>query len=264
MSDSAAPRPTAPLPRPIGGAVLVVGAGRLGTAVAARLREAGVGVDGPVGRGATGDGFHVVLLAVPDAAITEAARLIAPGPVVGHLSGATGLSALGTRDAFSLHPLMTVARADASFRGIPAAIAGSTERAQSVAITLAHALGMTVFEVAEADRAAYHAAASIASNFVVTLEEVAAELAATCGVPREALVPLVRATVDNWAERGASALTGPIVRGDDETVARQRAAVADRMPVRLALFDALTAATREVAARPPRTEHALHAEGALG
>ena len=58
---------------------------------------------------------------------------------------------------------------------------------------------MSPFEVADEDRAAYHAAASIASNFLVTLEGAAEQLAASAGVPRAALVPLVRASVENWA-----------------------------------------------------------------
>ena len=85
---------------------------------------------------------------------------------------------------------------------------------------------MRATRVAGEDRAAYHAAASIASNFLVTLEGAAERLAATAGVDRALLAPLVRAAVENWAARGAEdALTGPIARGDEETVARQRAAV---------------------------------------
>jgi predicted short-subunit dehydrogenase-like oxidoreductase (DUF2520 family) len=104
---------------------------------------------------------------------------------------------------------------------------------------------MRPFAVADSDRAAYHAAASIASNFLVTLEAAAERVAATAGVNRDALVPLVRATVENWASLGAErALTGPVARGDVETVARQREAIADRTPELLPLFDALVEATR--------------------
>jgi predicted short-subunit dehydrogenase-like oxidoreductase (DUF2520 family) len=107
------------------------------------------------------------------------------------------------------------------------------------------------FEVADQDRVAYHAAASIASNFLITLEAAAERLAATAGVDREALIPLVRATVENWATLGAEdALTGPVARGDAQTVERQRAAVAERTPELLALFDALAGATRALAAAP--------------
>jgi predicted short-subunit dehydrogenase-like oxidoreductase (DUF2520 family) len=110
---------------------------------------------------------------------------------------------------------------------------------------------MRAVHVADEDRAAYHAAASIASNFLVTLQGSAERLAATAGVERELLVALVRATVENWAALGSErALTGPIVRGDEETVARQRAAVAERAPELLALFDALADATRTLAATP--------------
>lgn len=230
------------------GTVLVVGGGRMGRALAAALSASGVEVAGPAGRGATGQGADVVLLAVPDAEIAAAAALIAPGRLVGHLSGATTLEPLAPHEAFSIHPLLTVTGTDASFADVPAALAGSTGRALRMAEALAATLRLRGFAVAEADRAAYHAAASIASNFLVTVEGFAADLAATAGVERGAFVPLVRAAVENWAGLGARrALTGPIARGDEDTVARQRAAVAERLPDRLALFDALTSATRDLA-----------------
>jgi predicted short-subunit dehydrogenase-like oxidoreductase (DUF2520 family) len=103
-------------------------------------------------------------------------------------------------------------------------------------------------EVADGDRAAYHAAASIASNFLVTLEAAAERIARTAGVERHLLLPLVRATIENWAEVGARrALTGPVARGDSATVARQRAALAERAPDLVPLFDALVAATQALA-----------------
>jgi predicted short-subunit dehydrogenase-like oxidoreductase (DUF2520 family) len=226
--------------------IAIVGAGRLGTALAAAL-----GAPGPLGRGARTDAAPVVLLCVPDAEIAAAAASIAPGPLVGHCSGATGLDVLAPHEAFSLHPLMTVpAGAPPSrFAGAGCAIAGSTPRALAVAEALAARLGMRATSVADEDRVAYHAAASIASNFLVTLEGAAERLAATAGVDRALLAPLVRAAVDDWAERGAEdALTGPIARGDEGTVARQRAAIAERTPDLLPLFDAMADATRAVAA----------------
>jgi predicted short-subunit dehydrogenase-like oxidoreductase (DUF2520 family) len=106
-------------------------------------------------------------------------------------------------------------------------------------------------EVADQDRAAYHAAASIASNFLVTLEAAAERLAATAGVERDLLVPLVRASVENWATLGPlRALTGPVARGDDATVALQRTAITERAPDLLPLFDALAQATRALAQEP--------------
>ena len=111
---------------------------------------------------------------------------------------------------------------------------------------------MRPFELAEGDRAAYHAAASIASNFLITLEAAAERLAIDAGADREVLVPLVRATVENWARLGPRrALTGPVARGDEPTVAAQRAAVARRAPDLLAMFDAMVDATRVLAAGEP-------------
>jgi predicted short-subunit dehydrogenase-like oxidoreductase (DUF2520 family) len=228
----------------------IVGQGRLGTALAQAFRAAGYPVDGPLGRDADGAGAEAVLLCVPDAEIAAAAAAIESGRLVGHCSGATPLDVLGSHEAFSLHPLMTVAAAGASFAGAGAAIAGNTARAVELARALALALEMRPVEIAEEERAAYHAAASIASNFLITLEGAAERLAATAGVNRELLLPLVRATVENWATSGAArALTGPVARGDEETVARQRQAVAARAADLLPLFDALTDATRRLAQR---------------
>ncbi len=120
-----------------------------------------------------------------------------------------------------------------------------------MARALAGALGMRSVEIRDADRAAYHAAASIASNFLLAVEHAAERLATGAGADRSLLVPLVRATVENWAATGAhDALTGPIARGDTVTVARQREAVAERTPDLLPLFDALALATQDLAAGP--------------
>lgn len=241
----------------------VVGRGRLGTALAGALRSAGAAVDGPLGRGAGAAGAEVVLLCVPDAEIARAAASVerpaeesgrdaARDPLVGHCSGATTLEPVlaGGHEAFSLHPLMTVTTAGAPFAGAGCAVAGSSPRALALARDLAAALGMRPVEVADEDRAAYHAAASLASNFVVTLEDAAERLAASAGVSRELIAPLMRQTVENVLAVGPEhALTGPILRGDEGTVARQRAAVAERCPDLLALFDALAAVTRPLAAR---------------
>ena len=217
------------------------------------LRKAGYEVSGPLGRGATGLGSDAVLLCVPDGEIARAAAHVAPGPVVGHCSGATRLAELTPHEAFSLHPLMTVTGEGVDFAGAGAAIAGTTPRALELATELAQALGMRPVEVAEDHRPAYHAAASIASNFLVTLEAAAERVAAAAGLEREQLVPLVRATVENWARLGpVRALTGPVARGDEATVARQRAAIDEVAPDLVPLFDELVTATRAlVAARGP-------------
>jgi predicted short-subunit dehydrogenase-like oxidoreductase (DUF2520 family) len=234
--------------------VAIVGRGRLGAALAAALLPAGYTVVGPLGRGASPRDVDVVLLCVPDREIAGAAQCLHEGSLVGHCSGATGLAVLAPHEAFSLHPLMTVTAQGARFEGAGAAIAGTTGRALAMARELATGLGLRPFEVAEQDRVAYHAAASIASNFLVTLEAAAERIAATVGVDREALAPLVRATVENWAALGPErALTGPAARGDEETVARQRAEVAARAPELLELFDTLADATRALAERTRRS-----------
>jgi predicted short-subunit dehydrogenase-like oxidoreductase (DUF2520 family) len=147
-----------------------------------------------------------------------------------------------------MHPLMTTIGEGASFAGAGAAVAGTTQRARGFAAALARELDMRPFLLSDQDRAAYHASASIASNFLITLEAAAERLAATAGLERELLVPLVRASVENWAALGASgALTGPVARGDERTVAVQRDAVLERVPDLLPVFDALTEATRVLA-----------------
>lgn len=232
-------------------AVAIVGNGRMGKALAGSLRHAGIRVTGPLPRGAAPSGSDAVLLCVPDAEIASAAALVAPGVPVGHCSGATGLDVLAGHEGFSLHPLMTVTGEPGRrpFAGVGAAVAGSTPAALELARTLAETLGMRPIEISAEDRTAYHAAAAIASNFLITLEAAAERLAATAGVQREDLLPLVRATVENWATLGPErALTGPVARGDDLTVARQRQAVSERAPELLELFDALVRATRTLAA----------------
>jgi predicted short-subunit dehydrogenase-like oxidoreductase (DUF2520 family) len=229
----------------------IVGQGRLGHALSTALSGSDFEIHGPLGRGADAAQADAVLLCVPDTEIAAAAALIAPGPLVGHCSGATGLEPLRPHEAFSLHPLMTVTNDGASFAGAGAAIAADTPRGLALADRLARVLGLVPVEIADTDRATYHAAASIASNFLITLEAAAERLAAEAGLDRSLLVPLVRATVENWAELGPQqALTGPVARGDEDTVARQRAAVQERAADLLPLFDALVQATRSLARVP--------------
>ena len=244
--------------------IVIVGRGRVGGAVH-RAAE-GAGLDSTwAGRDDLDDaarGAAVALLCVPDAEIAAAsAAVVAAAPeirFVGHTSGATGLIELGAATsagarAFSLHPLQTVPDESAELVGCPAAIAGADAEAQELARDLAERLGMRPFEVTEESRAAYHAAASIASNFLVALEASAVELLDAAGVAdpeeaRELLAPLVLRSAANWAERGPAALTGPIARGDEETVERHLAAIDGVAPELLALYHALAERTRAVAA----------------
>lgn len=217
----------------------------MGTALAAALRASGARVSGPHGRGYLGSGDAVVLLCVPDGAIPTAAAAVSSGPLLGHVSGATGLEALG-RPGFRLHPLMTVPTTGARFDGVTAAVAGTDPAALAVARAVADRLGLRPVEVAEADRVAYHAAAAMASNFLVTLESAAADLMGTVGLDRQVLVPLARAALENWAASGPAALTGPVARGDEAVVAAHRQVIAERRPEVLPLFDELVAATRRL------------------
>jgi predicted short-subunit dehydrogenase-like oxidoreductase (DUF2520 family) len=224
----------------------VVGAGRMGRALVVALPR----LAGPFGREFDGTDFDVVLLAVPDSQIGAAAAVVRPGRIVGHCAGSLGLEVLTPHEAFGFHPLMTVTRDGAQFAGAGAAIAGNTPRALGVATQLAAELGMTTVQIADVDRAAYHAAASIAANFLITLEDAAETMLRTTGAERSIVVPLVRAALENWAALGApAALTGPIARGDEATVARQRAAVAERAPELIALFDELCDRTRAIVER---------------
>lgn len=223
----------------------------MGSALAAALRRADADVRGPLGRGADTSGGDVVLLCVPDREIAAAASAVAPGPLVGHVSASASLDLLAPHERFSMHPLLSVVGAGAQFDGAYCAIDGSSPAALDAARALGELLGMRVKVVPRDQRALYHAAASVASNFLITLEGAAERLASIVGLERDALVPLVRATVDNWARQGArAALTGPIARGDVATAARQREAVADTAPDLLPLWDALAAATRELAVAP--------------
>jgi predicted short-subunit dehydrogenase-like oxidoreductase (DUF2520 family) len=192
-----------------------------------------------------------IVLCVPDAEIHSAAAALAgAAPLVGHTSGATGLSALepsGAAGRFGLHPLQTFSGSpqDAErFRGCRCAVGGTSADALDAALGIARSLGMAPFELRDEQRPAYHAAASIASNFLVALEAAAEEVAAGAGLDpeeaRAALAPLVRTTVENWAALGPErALTGPVARGDELTVAAQRAAVRATAPHLEAFFDVM-------------------------
>jgi len=237
------------IPSPLSTPLTLVGRGRVGRSLAAAAERAGLDAElvsheelGFIPPGTA------AMLCVPDDAITETAGRLGSSPpaLVGHVSGATTLDALAPaagRGAatFSLHPLQTFADGETQTEGTPAAIAGSTVESLAYACSLAEALGMRPFEVPEEKRAAYHAAAAMASNLMVALEESATEVLARIGLDdaRELLAPLVLRTAANWAERGPAALTGPVARGDRATVQRHRVALAENSPELVRLYDVL-------------------------
>jgi predicted short-subunit dehydrogenase-like oxidoreductase (DUF2520 family) len=194
--------------------VTVIGAGRAGSAIAARLNERGVAVR---------ENGELQLLCVPDRAIAEVAASIEPGPWVAHVSGGTPLASLAPHASrFSVHPLqtLTLERGPEQLDGAWGAVTAESEEAQARALWLAETLGLHPFVLADDQRASYHAGASIASNFLVTLYRAASQLFQDAGVPPEALLPLMTRTIENDFD-----LTGPIARGDWETVERHRAAL---------------------------------------
>jgi predicted short-subunit dehydrogenase-like oxidoreductase (DUF2520 family) len=212
--------------------VKVIGSGRVGSAVSARLRERGLTV---------GDQGQLVLLCVPDGSIPEVAAAVEEGPWIAHVSGATPLSALDPHQRrFSMHPLQTFTRARGpdQFDGAWAAVTAEEEQARVAGFWLAETLGLKPFELADDARPLYHAGAAIASNYLVTLHAVAAELFSAAGAPPDALVPLMRRTIDNGFE-----LTGPIERGDWETVEAHRRAIRAARPELEPLYDVLAEAT---------------------
>lgn len=212
--------------------VNVIGSGRVGSAVDARLRERGVAVRSDA---------ELVLLCVPDSAIAEVARGLEPGPWLAHVSGATPLAALEPHTRrFSVHPLQTFTRARGpeQLDGAYAAVTADTDDGRERGFWLARTLGLEPFELADDARPLYHAGAAIASNYLVTLHNVAAELLRAAGAPPKALVPLMRRTIDNDFE-----LTGPIERGDWETVEAHRRAIHEAAPDLETLYDVLAEAT---------------------
>ena len=239
--------------------ISIVGPGRLGRAAATALRAAGYRVNGPTGRGEPVESVDIVLLCVPDREIAAAVRAVRAGAgLVGHTSGATTLGDSGAD--FGLHPLRAFVGDEGpdAFRGIGCAVAGVSPEALSTAEALVVAVGGEAFTVTDEQRAGYHAAASIASNFFVTLAAAAEATGAAAGldpvVLRRHLVPLVRGTVDNWAQHGPrAALTGPVARGDEVTVDRQREAIRSGTPAELPLFDILVERTRALSAAEENT-----------
>lgn len=195
----------------------------------------------------------LVLIATPDAAVAAVAAEVEPATTaaVAHLAGSLGLDAVAPHPRrAALHPLVALPDAVVGARRLVAgcwfAVAGDPMVREVVAD-----LGGRAFEVADRDRAAYHAAAVVASNHLVALLGQAERIGAQAGVPLAAFLDLVRATVDNVEELGpAAALTGPAARGDEATIRRHLDAIA---PAERALYEALAEEARRLAGRaaPP-------------
>jgi predicted short-subunit dehydrogenase-like oxidoreductase (DUF2520 family) len=213
--------------------IRIIGHGRAGSALSARLGERGLEWQG-------GDP-DLVLVCVPDAAIREVAGGVDPGPWIAHVSGATPLAALAPHvQRFGLHPLQTFNRSGSADQldGAWAAVTAETSAGRSRGFWLAERLGLRPFEIRDEARILYHAGAAIASNYLVTLYRTACRLLESAGAPPEALVPLMRRTIDNGFD-----LTGPIARGDWATVDAHLAAIHETAPEIEQMYRALAEVT---------------------
>jgi predicted short-subunit dehydrogenase-like oxidoreductase (DUF2520 family) len=225
--------------------VCVVGAGRVGRAVAARLGESLP--TRTSGRELECGDAELVIASVPDRAIADVAEAIPTGPWIAHTSGASPLTAQDPHERrFSLHPLQTftLERGPEQLDGAWAAVSGETDEAVAAGFELARLLRLEPFELADDERALYHAGATFAASFLVTLHEVASELVEAAGAPPDALEPLMRRTMEN-----GFAPTGPIARGDWKTVERHLEAIRARRPQVAPLYRALTDMTATLTVR---------------
>jgi predicted short-subunit dehydrogenase-like oxidoreductase (DUF2520 family) len=213
----------------------------VGLAVSARLAARGVGL--------AASEPDLVLLCVPDRAIAEVAADTPIGPWIAHVSGATPLAALDPHTRrFGLHPLQSFskARGPEQLDGAWGAVTAESDDARSAARALAKLLGLRPFDLDDDARAAYHAGAAIASGYLVTLRSSARSLLEAAGAPPEALDPLIRGVMDSGFE-----LTGPIARGDWETVERHLAVIRAERPELEDLYLVLAAETARISGRDP-------------
>jgi len=283
-------------PRP---AVALIGAGAMGRALGLRLAESGYPVEAVLSRtrrsaeslakllGAPLASDHLseipnvplVVLAVPDDQIADLADTLTAAPrpwqgaVVLHTSGARPASLLeplrqeGAR-TLSFHPLQTVTRdADAqTLAGVTVGIEGEP-RGVAAGIELAAGLGMRYLVVSAEDKPRYHLAAAMASNLLVTLMGMVQEVLASIDIDRrEAMAilgPLLQGTLDNLtATSPEEALTGPVARGDIQTLRAHGLALRKELPHLVPAYAALSVETVRLAVRagalpPGRAEDVL-------
>ena len=257
--------------------VFVLGAGRAGTGLTRAFRMSGVPVVGlhgrhvhegpdPVTAGtipATIATATVVLVTVRDAQIDDALRELleaplAPDAVVLHASGSAEPAMLDQvrahgHAAGTFHPLVPIAdplRAPQQLCGAWVGIDGD-ERAKTASRDLAAALGCHVFDIPPGQKARYHAAAVIVSNFPAVLLATGDRVLAETGIPAEAAEQALRAlflaAIGNLRrQHGAVSLTGPILRGDVDTIRRHLVALADD-PGALEVYRSLSRALVDLA-----------------
>lgn len=268
--------------------VALIGAGRVGSAIAVLLSRRGyrilgvadvrkrkadllaakVGASLSTRSAARVSGLaELVFITTPDSAVELVCRRIAeagkvrPGTVVIHTSGVLDSDALAAaRDcgalALSLHPIQTFADPESAIKNLPGSFFGVEGDPGALAWgrRIAKDLGGKPILVAREHKALYHAAACVSSNYLVTLLEFTLCLLAEAGIPRalalQAILPLVLTTVSNVQKVGIPrALTGPIERGDVGTIERQLRALQASLPEWLDVYESLGRHTVEIAER---------------
>ena len=284
-------------PRP---PVAVIGAGAVGRALALRLSDHGYPVRAVLSRTqASADALaalvgapvaadrldalpasvRLVLLTAPDDALEGLAETLVEArhpwseTVVAHASGALGADVLAPladigATTLAFHPLQTL-RAGADGSALDGAYVGleGAPRAVAAGIELASGLGLRYLVTAAEDRPRYHLAASVASNFPVTLVGMAQEVLGSIGLDRAEAVavlePLLRGTLDGLADGAPEdVLTGPVVRGDLETLRAHGLALRAHLPTLVPVYAALSVETVRLAVRsgrlaPDRAEQVL-------
>ena len=271
--------PSGAAARPARLSVGVLGAGRVGAVLGAALAQAGhhvvaaSGVSRASRERATdllgldcSDPFEVarlaqlLLLAVPDDALPPLVEAlarsgaVATGTLVAHTSGRYGIAVLepltraGTLP-LALHPVMTFTGTRVDLTRLAGACFGITapEQLRPVAEALVLEMGADPQWVAEEHRVLYHAALANAANHLITLVAQSAELLGLAGVenPGRLLGPLLGAALDNALRAGDRALTGPVARGDANTVAAHVEAIGATSPQAAASYVAMARLTAD-------------------
>ncbi len=261
--------------------ILLVGPGRAGMALAIAARRVGHTVTGVIARtpqaaAAAGEALDapivskgadlppsdLVMIAVRDDDIAAVADELAAGAAACtaavHLSGLVEVAALRSLDDAGLaigsfHPLQTLPTPEAGAAQLAGSWFGVTTDDVGLHAgldDLAHSLGATTFDLPEEVKATYHAAAAAAANFPLVALTMAADLFTAAGVPFEAARPLVESVVANAFELGPrAALTGPVSRGDVQTVSGHLDAVAAASSDWLPTFAALVTELAKLSGR---------------
>jgi predicted short-subunit dehydrogenase-like oxidoreductase (DUF2520 family) len=266
----------------------VIGAGRVGTALAVLLQRAGHRIVAASGREASRERVDrylpetrflppadaardaaVVLITVPDDAIASVCRDLAgaealrPGRTVVHVSGSVGLDALDAASAagasvLSMHPLQSFPDVNEGIARLPGSGIAVTARAEDVAAlgdSLARDVGGIPFRLADEVKPLYHAAAVFGANYLVAVEGIAERLLRLAGVdqPLPLLQALARTSFDRTFEMGpAAALTGPVLRADTGTIRRNLQALQAKAPFAVPAYVELARAALRIAQQAGR------------